>query len=87
MSFERSPKGEVLSSQALSKALVYFHNGGKRTFYSRDKTRKSNVPIAEAGIFKLRKMIDGWRDKIATAIIYDNVTKQELYKFKNGEWL
>ncbi|WP_187261286.1 hypothetical protein [Pontibacter beigongshangensis] len=82
----RTAAGENFAAQALSKAVVYFIDGNSRKFFSRDKTRKQNIPNRTLGMSRLKKMVEGWHDNVQTAIIYDNTTDQEVTRYKDGSW-
>ena len=72
--------------EALSKCIVWFHDGNCRTFYSLDKTHKKAQPNQALGIRRLEKMLlETFSGKWKTAIIYRNQPNgEELAKFKNG---
>lgn len=72
--------------EALSKCVIYFHDGNSRTFYSFDKKHKRSKPNQALGIRRLEKMLlQHFNGTWETAIIYENKEKgRELAKFKNG---
>lgn len=66
--------------------VVYFKDGNNRTFHSRDHRLKHTGPDKDLGINRLKKLAHGWKAHIQCAIIYDNVSGAELYKYKEGYW-
>jgi len=72
------------STKALSKAVVYFIDGNSRKRYSYDLHR--GIPSRTKGITRLKSMVEGWKDNVQTAIIYDNTTDQEITRYKDGSW-
>ncbi|MGV3588572.1 MAG: hypothetical protein ACO1OF_16320 [Adhaeribacter sp.] len=85
--FNPSANGIGFKEKALSKLLVWFHNGEKRTYYSHDKQFKSNQNPEDYGIAKLKKLCYSRKLEIKSARIYDNRDGRELYRFKQGVWL
>lgn len=72
-------------NEASYKALVYFTDGNKRTFYSRDFSHeRSKNRRPELGFARLEKMIIKWGKKVETAIIYNNSNNQPQAKYKFG---
>ena len=73
--------------EALSKCIVWFHDGNCRTFYSLDKTHKKAEPNQALGIRRLEKMLmETFKGQWKTAIIYRNQTNgEELAKFIRGK--
>lgn len=72
-------------NEASYKALVYFTDGNKRTFYSRDfshERSKTRNPLL--GFSRLEKMIAKFGKKAKTAIIYNNSNNQAQAKYKFG---
>lgn len=87
MKLQRTPAGQKLAESALTKCIVYITDGNKRTFHSRDRARTNALPNREPGINRLRKMVYNWKEFVATAIIYDNRTGEEVMKYRSGAWL
>lgn len=85
--YVRSERGDALANDALSFAIVWFRDKNKKKFYSRDRfTAKSN-PDQSLGLARLQKMINKFSaTHIEQAIIYDNTSKEEMYRFKDGIW-
>lgn len=75
-----------VQQEALSKCIVWFHDGNCRTFYSLDKAHKKAELNQALGIRRLEKMLlETFRDQWKTAIIYENKPNgEELAKFKSG---
>lgn len=69
----------------MSKAIVWFKDGNIRTFYSNDKSYSRGIVKMQIGVNRLIKMILKWKDKIETAIIYNNINGSEITKFKDGK--
>jgi hypothetical protein len=76
-----------MAENSLTKAIVYFKDGNKRTFHSRDLARTDAVPNRQLGISRLRKMVYNWKEAVETAILYDNRTGEEVMKFREGGWI
>ncbi len=67
------------------KALVYFMDGNKRTFNSRDLNNKMELN-PEIGLERLRKMITNFGASVKLAIVYDKYQNKEIERFpKNIE--
>ncbi len=76
-----------LPQTALTKCIVYFHDGNTCTFYSLDKTHKRSKPNQALGIRRLEKMLlqGSLKGAWETAIIYENAPNgREFAKYKNG---
>ena len=70
---------------SFSKAIVYFSDGNKGTFYSLDWVHpesKSRDP--DLGLKRLRKLISAWGAKVKIAIIYDLASDREIERYKEG---
>jgi hypothetical protein len=65
---------------------VYFKDGKKRTFYSRDwKHAYSSVRNPDIGFENYRKMIQKWGEDARTVLIYNIVTNTEVAKYYKGQ--
>ena len=60
------------------KAVVYFTDGNKRTFYSYDVDVSTGEINPNFGLNKLNKMIEKFGDKVKFSMIYDNTTNQAV---------
>ncbi|WP_161889279.1 hypothetical protein [Pontibacter russatus] len=83
---KRSPKGESFVQKALTKMIIYFSDGNSRTFHSRDYRMKHTAPDKNLGISRLKKYALGNKQFIDTALIYDNKSGEQLFKFRDGYW-
>lgn len=88
MSFAPSAAGEKLKENALTKAICYYTDGNTRTWYGRhDTTKFTPVDPRELEINRLKKYVNSVATKVRVAILYDQVTGQEIGRFKNGAWV
>ena len=62
------------------KALIYFADGNKRTFHSRDLTNNNELK-PELGLQKLRKMIANFGISVKLAIVYDKIQNKEIERY------
>jgi hypothetical protein len=71
---------------SLSKCIIYFKDGNKRTFKSRDKSHNNAKHQNEdLGIRRLQRMIEvTFKGQYDTAIIYSLTSGEELIKYKDG---
>ena len=81
------PKGGwKLQRDSLSKLIVSFYDGNKRTFYSLDWRHKySRVRSREQGIVRLRALVKKYGRKAGIADLYDLHTGEHLFKFFEGD--
>lgn len=77
---------ERMQREALTKCIVWFYDGNRRTFYSFDKTHKRSNPNQALGIRRLDKMLmETFKGQWETAIIYENKANgAEVARFKRG---
>jgi len=77
---ERIPKLENTDNQCKSKfkAIIYFTDGNKRTFYSYDVDASTGEVNPNFGLNKLDKMIKKFGDKVQFSTIYENATNQPV---------
>lgn len=70
-------------TEASYKALIYFKDGNSRVFYSWDfQHKKSKLRKPELGLHRLKGMIQKFRPKLETAIIYDLISGEEVVKYR-----
>lgn len=84
--YQRTAKGEKFAAKALTKCIVYFLDGNSRTWHSRDYRGSNPKADRELGLTRLKNWCIKNSSSIETATIYDNVTGEELYKFRKGVW-
>ncbi|GAL83460.1 hypothetical protein MYP_687 [Sporocytophaga myxococcoides] len=74
-----------LKIDSFTKAILYDKNGGKFTRYSMDWVHQnSKTRSKELGLSRLRILIAKYAANTETAIIYDNISGEELEKYKSG---
>ena len=84
---QNTPPATLWGTASQTKALVYFHDGNERTFFSRDSSDRFAAADPRAlGLARLRRMIEKWGRAVNRAIIYDRVTDGEVARFENGCW-
>lgn len=89
MSYTRSASVQKFVDNALTKLLVYFLDGNKRTWYGRSNIREGRV-AADPRAVEIKRH-ERWVAKeaarIKVALLYDLTTGQEVARFKKGEWV
>lgn len=77
--------GWKLGKDSFSKAIAYFADGNKRTFYSLDWVHQfSKWRDRELGLRRLRKLILAWGSKAKVVVIYDTTSNEEIEKYNEG---
>jgi len=68
---------------SLTKLVMWFYDGNKRTFYSDLRYDKRGI---ENGVKKLETLVEvKFKGTYKTAIIYENLNGQELKKWIDGK--
>lgn len=71
--------------EASYKAIVYFKDGNKRTFYSFDFSHKgSKERKPHLGFARLEKMILKFQNKAEAALIYSRQNNAEQARYRDG---
>jgi hypothetical protein len=74
-----------LKTDSLTKAILFATNGDKFTRYSMDWVHQnSKTRSKDLGLSRLRILIAKYASTTETAIIYDNISGEELEKYKSG---
>lgn len=71
-------------NKSLTKLIVYFKDGGKRTFHSDTRKDKSEGRVATA-IDLANRLNERWKYVANTTLLCDNVTGAELEKWYQGK--
>ena len=84
---DKRPKdGWKLKRDSLTKLVIYYSDGNVRTFYSLDwKSRYSPWRSRKKGLTGLLALVGKHGPMSDAALVYDNGSGQELYKFFRGE--
>ena len=88
MSYTRSASVQKFIDAAHTKLLVYYHDGGKRTWYGRAHIRDGR-PAANPRAVEIKRherYVHSVAKDVKMAILYDLKTGQEMRRFKNGSW-
>ncbi|QKX05340.1 hypothetical protein HN014_10570 [Aquimarina sp. TRL1] len=79
------PKKQYFKKDSLYVMRVYFQDGGKRSFYSRDwKNERSATKNYHIGFSRYRKLIHNWGDKARTILIFHRPTDTLVAKYYKG---
>lgn len=89
MSYTRSASVQKFVDNALTKLLVYYLDGGVRTWYGRSHLREGRVAADPRAVEIKRheRYVAKEAANIKVAMVYDLTTGQEVSRFKKGEWV
>ncbi|MGB3468272.1 MAG: hypothetical protein WBA74_23500 [Cyclobacteriaceae bacterium] len=75
-----------LKTDSISKLIIYFHDGGSRTFYSRD-WKHAGAPNTDRslGLKRLFNLADKYRLQTKAAIIYDLKNDKQIARHTEKE--
>jgi hypothetical protein len=88
MAYARSTSVQKFIDQANTKLLVYYADGGKRTWYGRNNIRDGRTAVDPRAVELKRheRYVKSVADAVKVAILYDTKTGEEIRRFKNGAW-
>ena len=89
MANTRSASVQQFIAQAHTKLLVYYWDGGIRTWYGRHHLREGYLAADPRAVEIKRhdRYVAKEAKHIKVALLYDQQTGEEIRRFKNGAWL
>ena len=88
MSYTRSASVQKFVDQAHTKLLVYYLDGGVRTWHGRHHLREGREAADPRAVEIKRhdRYVAKEAHTIKVALLYDLHTGEEIRRFKNGNW-
>lgn len=88
MAAPRSASVQKFIAQAHTKLLVYYLDGGVRTWYGRNNLPEGRLAADPRAVEIKRhdRYVTKTAAHIKVALLYDQHTGEEIRRFKNGEW-
>lgn len=89
MSYARSASVQKFIANAHTKLLVYYHDGGVRTWYGRNNLPEGRLAADPRAVELKRheRYVAKTAKDIKVALLYDQATGEEIRRFKNGAWV
>ncbi|RZK34686.1 MAG: hypothetical protein EOO57_10640 [Hymenobacter sp.] len=88
MTANRSTSVQAFIANAHTKLLVYYRDGGVRTWYGRNNLREGRIAADPRAVEIKRhdRYVAKTAADIKIALLYDKHTGEEIRRFKNGAW-